>query len=243
MKNGTKSVNIVTNSFAQISVLICRKSVAKKKMANNKKVPEGTISRLFIYLREITELTKMNIRTISSAELGERINLSDAQVRKDLGYFGQFGVSGAGYDTRELKAALEKILGKDKTWNVAVVGVGHLGSALLTYPEFKERGLKIVAAFDSDARKIGKRVKDVTIQSIDELPKAIRKKKVSIGIIAVPAKNAQAVADKLVKAGVECILNFAPTTLIVPENVKVKEVDLSRELEMLSYCLVNKKTA
>ena len=210
-------------------------------MTNNKKVPEGTISRLFIYLREIAELTKMNIHKISSAELGERTNLSDAQVRKDLGYFGQFGVSGSGYDTRELKASLEKILGKDKTWNVVVVGVGHLGSALLAYPGFKEHGLNIVTALDSDARKIGKQVKNVTIQSIDELPKAIKDKKVSIGIIAVPAKETQEVADKLIKAGVQCILNFAPTTLIVPENVKVKDVDLSRELETLSYFLVNRK--
>ncbi len=210
-------------------------------MTNNKRVPEGTISRLFIYLREITALTKLNIHTISSAELGERINLSDAQVRKDLGYFGQFGVSGAGYNTGELKNALEKILGKDKTWNVAVVGVGHLGSALLTYPGFKERRLNIVAAFDSDARKIGRQLKDVTIQSIDELPKVIEERKVSIGIIAVPVKEAQDVADKLIKAGIKCILNFAPVSLNVPENVKVKDMDLSRELETLSYFLVDKK--
>ena len=156
-------------------------------------------------------------------------------MRKDLGYFGHFGVSGAGYSTEELKAALEKILGKDKIWNVAVVGAGHLGKALLNYPGFKERGLNIVAAFDADARKIGKRVKDITIQSIDELPKAIQKKKVSIGIIAVPAKDAQEVADKLIEAGIKGILNFAPEALTVPESVKVKDVDLSRELETLSY--------
>ena len=206
---------------------------------SNKKVPEGTISRLFIYLREISELAKINIHTISSAELGERTNLSDVQVRKDLGYFGQFGVTGAGYDIDELKAALIKILGKDKTWNVAVVGCGHLGSALLTYPGFKQHGLEFVTAFDSDTRKVGKQVKEVTIQSIDELPKAIAEKRVSIGIIAVPAKDAQGVADKLIKAGVECILNFAPIALIVPENIKIKDVDLSRELETLSYFLVN----
>jgi redox-sensing transcriptional repressor len=213
------------------------------KTMNNKKAPEGTISRLFIYLREIAALTKINIHTISSAELGERTNLSDAQVRKDLGYFGQFGVSGAGYDTEELKAALERILGKDKIWNVAVVGVGHLGSALMTYPGFKERGLNIVAGFDSDARKIGKQAGEVVVQSIDELPKVIKDKKISIGVITVPAEDAQDVADKLIKAGVECILNFAPTALTMPENVKVKDVDLSRELETLSYFLVNKKTA
>ncbi|KPK38631.1 MAG: hypothetical protein AMJ78_09715 [Omnitrophica WOR_2 bacterium SM23_29] len=207
----------------------------------DKKVPEGTISRLFVYLRELTELTKINIHTISSAELGERVNLSDAQVRKDLGYFGQFGVSGSGYDTRELKSALEKILGKDKIWNVAIVGVGHLGSALLAYPGFKEHGLNIVTAFDVDEKKIGKRVKDIVITSVEEMQSEVADKKASIAIIAVPAKSAQEVADKLVRCGVKCILNFAPTTLIVPENVKVKDVDLSRELETLSYFLVNRR--
>lgn len=205
----------------------------------DKKVPEGTISRLFVYLRELTELTKMNIHTISSAELGERANLSDAQVRKDLGHFGQFGVSGSGYDTRELKSTLEKILGKDKIWNVAIVGVGQLGSALLAYPGFKEHGLNTVTAFDVDAKKIGKKVKDIVITSIEEMQTEIADKKVSIAIMAVPAKSAQEVADKLVRSGVKCILNFAPTTLIVPENVKVKDVDLSRELETLSYFLAN----
>ncbi|OGW74720.1 MAG: redox-sensing transcriptional repressor Rex [Omnitrophica bacterium RBG_13_46_9] len=208
---------------------------------SNRKIPEGTISRLFIYLREVTSIVNMNIRTVSSAELGDRTNLSDAQVRKDLGYFGQFGVSGSGYDTQELKAALEKILGKGKTWNVAVVGVGHLGSALLAYSGFKEHGLNLVAAFDSESKKIGKNVGGATIQPIEEMPKAIRDKKVSIGIITVPAESAQEVADRLISSGVECILNFAPASLNVPENIKIKDVDLSRELETLSYFLVNKK--
>ena len=205
-----------------------------------KKIPEATISRLFVYLREVTALALMNIRTISSAELGERVNLSDAQVRKDLGHFGQFGVSGSGYDTNQLKEVLEKILGKNKTWNVAVVGTGHLGSALLTYPGFKEHGLNLLAAFDSDARKIGKEISGIKIQSTDDMPKAIKERRVSIGVLAVPAQNAQEVTDKLVSAGVECILNFAPTSLNVPESVKVKDVDLSRELETLSYFLANK---
>ena len=210
-------------------------------MPHNKKIPEGTISRLFIYLRELIELTKVNIHTISSAELGERTNFNDAQVRKDLGHFGQFGVSGAGYHTGELKTALEKILGKEKTWNVAVVGAGHLGSALLTYPGFRERGLNIVVAFDSDARKIGRQIKDVKVEPIDKMAQIIAERQISIGIIAVPAKEAQGVADDLVAAGVECILNFAPAALNVPEHVKAKDVDLSRELETLSYFLANKK--
>ena len=207
---------------------------------NGKKIPESTISRLFVYLREVAELAKLNIRTISSAELGERTNLSDAQVRKDLGYFGQFGVSGSGYDTAELKKALERILGKDKTWNVAVVGVGHLGSALLSYTGFERHGLEIVAAFDTDPKKVGK-LDGLTVRAIDELLKTVADKKISIAIIAVPAENAQEVAERLVGAGVKCILNFAPVSLNTPEDVKVKNVDLSRELETLSYFLVNKK--
>lgn len=191
-----------------------------------------------MYLRELTELSKVNIPTISSAELGERVNLSDTQVRKDLGYFGQFGVSGSGYDVRELKSALEKILGKNRIWNVCVIGVGHLGSALLSYPGFREHGLNIVAAFDSDPRKIGKSMKDITVKSLDEIRREIAAKKIVIGIITVPVKQAQGVADSLIKCGVECILNFAPTALAVPENVKVKNVDLSRELETLSYFLI-----
>jgi redox-sensing transcriptional repressor len=206
---------------------------------NSKKVPEGTISRLFVYLREIANLVKMSIPTISSAELGNRVNLNDAQVRKDLTYFGQFGVSGSGYDTGELKVRLERILGKDKTWNVAVVGVGHLGSALLAYPGFKKRGLNIVAAFDSDTRKIGRKIKDITIQPLDNMRKVILDKKVSIGVITVPAQSCQEVADKLVSAGVECILNFAPAALTVPEHVRIKDVDLCRELETLTYFLAN----
>lgn len=210
---------------------------------NGKKVPEGTISRLFVYLRELAKFTKLNINTISSAELGQRTNLSDTQVRKDLGYFGQFGISGSGYNTHELKAALEKILGKDKVWNVVVVGVGYLGSALLSYPGFKERGLNIVAAFDSSARKIGKQINNITVKSMDDLAVEIKAKKASIAVVAVPAKQAQEVADKLIKSGIECMLNFAPAVLNVPENVKVKDVDFSRELETLSYFLADKKSA
>ena len=206
---------------------------------NGKKVPEGTISRLFIYLREVAELAKLNIKTVSSAELGERANLSDAQVRKDLGYFGQFGVSGSGYDTAELKKALEKILGKDRTWNVAVVGAGQLGSALISYTGFRDHGLDLVAVFDTDARKIGKNLGGIIVQSVEDLAVAAKSQKIAIGIIAVPAESAQEVADKMVAAGIECVLNFAPVGLNVPEKVKVKNVDLSHELETLSYFLVN----
>jgi len=208
-------------------------------MGNNskKKIPHSVISRLFVYLRELTELDKLNIRVISSAELGERTNLSDTQVRKDLGYFGQFGVSGSGYNIFELKNTLEKILTKDENLNVAVVGIGKLASALLAYPGFKEHGLEIVSAFDKSKSKIGRKVGGIIIQSIDELEKAVKEKHIVIGIITSSAQSAQEVADKLVNAGIKCILNFAPAALNVPENVKIKDIDLSRELETLSYFL------
>ncbi len=209
------------------------------KNENKKKVPETTISRLFVYLREVTELSKIKIKTISSAELGERTNLSDAQVRKDLGYFGQFGVSGSGYSVSGLRDELQKILGKDKTQKVALVGVGHLGSALLSYSGFSKHRLDIVAAFDTDIRKIGKNLEGVLIQSIQEVAQVIKEKKIFLAIITVPLGEAQEVADLLVESGVECILNFAPVSLSVSEGVKVKDVDLSRELETLSYFLDN----
>ena len=208
---------------------------------NNKKIPEGTISRLFLNLRELATLSSLNIKTISSAELGDRVNLSDAQVRKDLGHFGQFGVSGSGYDVNELKLALEKILGKDNIWNVAVVGAGHLGSALITYTGFKEHGLNIVAAFDGDQKKVGKTLGDITIQNIEEIKKTVKAKKISIGVISVPGDEAQGVADMLIASGISCILNFAPASLNIPENVKLKNVDLSRELETLSYYLADSR--
>lgn len=207
---------------------------------NNKKIPESTISRLFVYLRELTGLSKVNIRTISSAELGERTNLSDAQVRKDLGYFGQFGVSGSGYDVAELKKALEKILGKDKVWDVVLVGAGRLGSALLTYSGFKQHGLNIVAAFDTDERKVDRKIEGVPVKPLDKIADSIKDRKVLIGVIAVPAKAAQEVADIMVGAGIKCMLNFAPASINVPDSVKLKNVDLSRELETLSFFLVNK---
>ena len=212
-----------------------------KSAAIHKKVSDLTISRLYVYLREAAELARLNIRTISSAELGERTALSASQVRKDLSHFGQFGRSGAGYNIGELKSALEKILGKNRTWNVAVVGVGHLGSALLCYPGFKAHGLNIVAAFDADARKTGRQIGGITIQPMAMMPKEVSRKNISIGIITVPSKNAQGVANDLIDAGIECILNFAPASLIVTEHVKVKNVDFSRELETLSYFLVKNR--
>jgi redox-sensing transcriptional repressor len=202
---------------------------------NKKKIPAGTISRLFAYLREVKTLSGHNIRTISSFTIGERLNLSDAQVRKDLGYFGSFGVSGAGYDTNELKKALEGILNKDKKWNICIIGAGCLGSALLMYPGFKKKGLYIEAAFDSNPKKTGKKIGNITVKPIDELAGIISKEDISIAIITTPADQAQEVTDRLVKAGIQCIMNFAPVKLNAPENIKVENVDLCHALETLTY--------
>jgi redox-sensing transcriptional repressor len=202
---------------------------------NKKKIPAATISRLFAYLREVKALSELNIRTISSSTIGERLNLSDAQVRKDLGYFGSFGISGAGYDTNELRKTLEGILGKDKKWNICIIGVGRLGSALLVYPGFEKDGLCITAAFDSNPKKTGKTIADITIEPVERLADIVPKKNISIAIITTPAGQAQAVADKLVQAGVYCIMNFAPVKLNVPENIRVENVDLSHSLETLTY--------
>jgi redox-sensing transcriptional repressor len=202
---------------------------------NKKKIPAATISRLFAYLREVKALSELNIRTISSSTIGERLNLSDAQVRKDLGYFGSFGISGAGYDSSELRKTLEGILGKDKKWNICIIGVGRLGSALLVYPGFEKDGLCITAAFDSNPKKTGKTIADITIEPVERLADIVPKKNISIAIITTPAGQAQAVADKLVQAGVYCIMNFAPVKLNVPENIRVENVDLSHSLETLTY--------
>ncbi len=202
---------------------------------NKKKVPQGTISRLFAYLRELRKLSSLNIRTISSSELGERLNLSDAQIRKDLGHFGSFGTSGAGYNIEDLKKALEKILGKDKQWDICIVGIGHLGSALLGYQGFKNHNLYITAAFDSDARKIGKVYGNIKIEPIDKIKQVIPRKRISIAILATPANAAQKMADELISSGIECVMNFTPVKLDVPEHIRVEDVDLSHTLENLTY--------
>jgi len=200
-----------------------------------KKIPVGTISRLFAYLREVKALSGLNIRTVSSSTIGERLNLSDAQVRKDLGFFGSFGTSGAGYNANELKKALESILRKNQDWNMCVVGAGRLGSALMIYPGFAKDRLNIVAAFDINARKIGKTIAGISIEPIENMADTVVSKKISIAIITTPAGQAQFVSDMLVKSGIHCIMNFAPVKLNVPEDVKVEDVDLSRALETLTF--------
>ena len=199
------------------------------------KIPEKTVTRLSIYLRCLEELEADGVTSVSSRQLAESFGLNSAQVRKDLAYFGQFGVRGLGYYIAELKHNLERILGLKQDWEVALVGVGNLGSALIAYKGFQARGFKIGLAFDADPAKMGQIVGDVQITEIAKLVQTVRRKKVKIAMLAVPAAAAQSVADLLVEAGITAILNFAPAQLTVPEGVKVQNVDLSVLLKTLSY--------
>jgi len=207
------------------------------------KVPEKTVTRLSIYLRCLEELESSGITTISSKELAQRFGFNSAQVRKDLAYFGQFGVRGLGYYIAELKHNLERILGLKQDWEVALVGVGNLGSALIAYKGFQARGFRITLAFDSDPAKVGTTINEVSIQDVAKMGSILRRKKVKIAVVAVPAGVAQAAADALVEAGVTAVLNFAPAQLAVPQGVKVQNVDLSVLLKTLSYHTVRSHNA
>jgi redox-sensing transcriptional repressor len=201
------------------------------------RIPEMTIRRLSVYTRCLQQLEEDGVKTISSQDLAERFNLNSAQVRKDLAYFGEFGVRGVGYYISGLKAELQKILGLDRQWQVALVGFGNLGSALHNYRGFARQGFHIVAIFDDDPTKSGRSAGGVPILPLKELPREAKAKNIQIGIVAVPADSAQPVADQLVASGVKAILNFAPTRLRVPKDVRLKNVDLSIELETLSFAL------
>lgn len=205
------------------------------------KIPEATIQRLSIYSRFLKRLDKKGITTVSSGDIADGVGVSPAQVRKDLAYFGEFGTRGVGYNVKDLIRYTVKILGLSEPWNLVMVGAGNLGSALVTYREFKERGFTIVGVFDNDLTKIGKHIADMEVLPLEELPRIAKENNVRIGIIAVPSKAAQDIADIMVKAGLEAILNFAPMSLNVPPDVEVRNVDLSVKLEILTFNLALKE--
>ena len=205
-------------------------------------VPKVVVSRLSLYLRELQRLVASGQQTISSSQLGTLLGFSDAQVRKDLGFFGQFGYPGVGYRCDELIRAMQDILGTNHAWNVAMVGVGNLGQALLGYRGFGRQNFAIAAAFDSDPTKVGQTVQGLRIQPLDELAPTIREKGIRLGMIVVPAEHAQEAANRLVVAGIEGIVNFAPVTLTLPPHVQNVGVDLAIELEQLSFAVTSKLT-
>lgn len=203
-------------------------------------VPKAVVSRLSLYLRELQHLVHEGHPTTSSSQLGGRLGFTDAQVRKDLAYFGHFGYPGIGYRCDELMAAIRRILGTDQRWNAVLVGAGNLGRALLGYRGFSQKGFNVVAAFDADPSKVGGTIEGVPVYHLDRLSELAQANRIRLAMIAVPAASAQAVADQLVAVGVEGILNFAPVTLALPEHVSLVGVDLAIELEQLSFAVISR---
>jgi len=201
-------------------------------------IPAPAVRRLSLYLRQLESIWRSDQRTVSSKQLGSALKLTDAQVRKDLAYFGQFGHPGIGYDVEALITRIRKILGTDRLWNVVLVGAGNLGMALSAHRGFAKKGFRIVGIFDTDERKIGLHVpslENLVIQPIDQIAATVRDKDVRLAIVAVPAEAAQDIAERLTVAGVRGLLNFAPVSLDVKSPVAVSSVDLAVQLEQLSF--------
>lgn len=204
-----------------------------------KRPPDISITRLAIYLRFLEDYLKEKgpQSTINSEQLARCLDMNPHQIRKDLSYFGKFGERGIGYRVEELKDNIAKILGLNKKWNICLCGVGNLGSALCAYKGFRQMNLNIVALFDSDAQKIGRYIQGIKVYSHKNIAGIVRKLKINIAIIAVPAESAQEIADKLVSCGIRAILNFAPARLNVLKYAKLRNADLSTELVNLTHFL------
>lgn len=200
-------------------------------------ISQAVIRRMPIYLRFLNELSMKGITTVSSRDLGQRLDLNPAQIRKDLAYFGDFGRKGIGYDVNYLIEKIKQILKLDQVTNVALVGAGNLGRALCNYNAFLKDNMKIIAIFDNFPEKIGEVINNMTVQSMDELKETVEKYNIKAGIITVPAHEAQHVAELFVEAGVAGILNFAPVILRVPKEVRVHNADFTAELQSLAYYL------
>lgn len=199
------------------------------------KISEAVVRRLPIYLRYLNELSLSNVQTVSSQDLGEKLDLNPAQIRKDLAYFGEFGRKGVGYNVDYLIEKIRQILKLDKTMNVALIGTGNLGRALCNYNTYIKDNMKIVAVFDADASKAGTSINHLTVQPMNELPATVEQLEITVGIITVPAPEAQNVADQFVAAGIRGILNFAPVVLKSPRGVRIHHADFTAELLSLAY--------
>ncbi len=201
------------------------------------KISELTTNRLSVYLRCLNELAAEGVKTVSSDKLAKQFHLNSAQIRKDLAYFGEFGVRGVGYYVEDLSKDLTKILGLEKEHCVAIIGAGRLGTALTDYYGFLQSNFTVAALFDADEEKIGQKVGDVEIFDIKDFPEVVKRDKIDVAVIAVPAQFAQKVLEIITDAGIKAVMNFAPTPLLVKEDVKLKTVDLTISLESLSYFL------
>ncbi len=200
-----------------------------------RRIPEATVARLPVYLRCLLEVADTKTATVSSERLADMAGVNAAKVRKDLSYLGSYGTRGVGYDVEFLLYQISRELGLTQDWPVVIVGLGNLGHALANYKGFSARGFRVVALVDADPRKVGERIGELEVRHLGDLPAIAAAEHPAIGVIATPATAAQAVADQLVEAGVSAILNFAPTVISVPPSVSIRKVDLSIELQILSF--------
>lgn len=206
------------------------------------KIPAATITRLSLYSRNLEEMDKEDVKVISSEKLADRCGVNSAQIRKDLAYFGEFGVRGVGYYVRDLLFEIKKILGLNKDWNLGLVGIGNLGSALIAHENFVRQGYNFVAAFDNDKNKIGKKLPNgLVVQDVENLREIKERSKIEIGVISTPASRAQDVANKMIDADIRAILNFAPVHIQVPKGFGVENVDFSVKLDNLAYHLTTEE--
>jgi redox-sensing transcriptional repressor len=198
-------------------------------------VPEATVARLPLYLRALTTLAERGVATVSSEELAETAGVNSAKLRKDLSYLGSYGTRGVGYEVDFLRHQISREIGLTQDWAVVIIGIGNLGHALANYGGFASRGFRIAALIDADPNRTGEEVAALKVRHADELEKVVSELNIAIGVIATPARAAQAVCDRLVAAGITSILNFAPAVVQVPDGVDLRKVDLSTELQILAY--------
>jgi redox-sensing transcriptional repressor len=201
------------------------------------KIPDIIVGRLPVYLRALQRMADNGLKTTSSQELGEHVGISAAQIRKDISQFGDFGKPGTGYTIAYLLDKLREILKVDRIWDVALVGAGDIGRALANYQGFENRGFRIVIVFDSDKEKVGQKIGEFTVEDTENIAEKIKASGIKIAMLTVPAAAAQSVAEKLAQAGVRAILNYAPISLNVPDNVKVQYIDPSTHLQRMTYYL------
>ena len=205
-----------------------------------KRIADSTVRRLSIYLRFLEEFEERGLATVSSDALARRGGTTSAQVRKDLSFFGSFGKRGLGYSVPELATALREILGLGKEWRVVIIGAGKIGAALAQYRGFRQRGFQIVAAYDTNADKIGRELEGILVRDMNQLEADVAREQPDIAVLAIPGEFAQAALDRVVRAGVHAVLNFAPIQLNAPADVTVKTVNMAMELEGLTFALTNR---
>jgi redox-sensing transcriptional repressor len=206
-----------------------------------KRIAESTVRRLSIYLRFLEEFEGRGLATVSSDELARRGGTTSAQVRKDLSFFGSFGKRGLGYSVPELATALREILGLGREWRVVIVGAGKIGAALAQYRGFQQRGFRIIAAYDTESAKVGGELDGIRIRDMAHFERDVAREHPDIAVLAIPIEGAQQALDRVVKAGIKAVLNFAPSQLHAPPDVTVKTVNMAMELEGLSFALTNRE--